>query len=69
MDIDEDASRDDADQFLKMHVVPWLNQLEQDVVTNACSMPESLAAALSTPGRSLEELVEAFKAKVPWLLV
>ena len=48
MDIDEDASRDDADQFLKTHIVPWLNQLEQNAVTNDCSMPESLAAALST---------------------
>ena len=27
MDVDEDASRDNADQFLKTHIVPWLNLL------------------------------------------
>ena len=54
MDVDEDASRDNADQFLKMHIVPWLNQLEQNAVTNAYSMPEYLAVALSTSGKSPE---------------
>ena len=54
MDVDEDASRDNADQFLRTHVVPWLNQLEQNAVTNAYSMPEYLAAALSTSGKSPE---------------
>ena len=38
----------------KMHIVPWLNQLEQNAVTNAYSMPEYLAVALSTSGKSPE---------------
>ena len=67
MDVDEDASRDNADQFLRTHVVPWLNQLELNAVTNDCSMPESLAAALSEFGMSREKLVQAFKEKVPWV--
>ena len=67
MDVDKDAPGNDPDQFLKMHIIPWLNQLEQNAVSNAYSMPECLAAALSTSGESPEELVQAFKEKVPWL--
>ena len=67
VDDDEDASQDNADQFLKKHIVPWLNQLEQNAVTNAYYMLEYLAAALSTSGGSTEELVQAFKEKVSGL--
>ena len=67
MDIDQDSLQDEADKFLKTHIVPWLDQLEQNAVTNAYSMPESLAAALSKFGKSREKLVQAFKEKVPWL--
>ena len=67
MDVDKDAPGNDPDQFLKMHIIPWLNQLEQNAVSNAYSMPGCLAAALSTFGESPEELVQAFKEKVPWL--
>ena len=52
-----------ADKFLRDGVVPWMYPL--DVVGS--SLPEALDAVLAALGKTSEALVQAPKAKVPWL--
>jgi hypothetical protein len=53
----------DADKFLRNEVVGWMSSLE----AVGSSLPEALDAALAMIGKTPEEMVVAFKAKVPWL--
>ena len=53
----------DADKFLRNEVVGWMSSLEAVV---GSSLPEALDAALAALGRTPEDLVQAFKVKVPW---
>ena len=53
----------DADNFLRNEVVGWMSSLE----AVGPSLPEALDAALAALGKTPEDMVQAFKVKVPWL--
>ena len=53
----------DADKFLRNEVVGWMSSLE----AVGSSLPEALDAALAALGKTPEDMVQAFKVKVPWL--
>ena len=53
----------DTDKFLRNEVVGWMSSLE----AVGSSLPEALDAALARLGKTPEDMVQAFKDKVPWL--
>ena len=53
----------DADKFLRNEVVGWMSSLE----AVGSSLPEALDAALARLGKTPEDMVQAFKVKVPWV--
>ena len=53
----------DTDKFLRNEVVGWISSLEAE----SSSLPEALDAALARLGKTPEDMVLAFKGKVPWL--
>ena len=53
----------DADKFLRNEVVGWMSSLE----AVGSSLPEALDAALAALGKTPEDMVQAFKVKVPWV--
>ena len=52
----------DTDKFLRNEVVGWISSLE----AVGSSLPEALDAALARLGKTPEDMVKAFKSKVPW---
>ena len=57
------AALADTDKFLRNEVVGWISSLEAE----SSSLPEALDAALARLGKTPEDMVQAFKGKVPWL--
>ena len=57
------AALADTDKFLRNEVVGWISSLE----AVGSSLPEALDAALARLGKTPEDMVQAFKGKVPWL--
>ena len=55
----------DTDKFLRVEVVSWMSSLG----VGGSSLVEGLAAALAALAKSPDEMVQAFKAKVPWTQV
>ena len=53
----------DTDKFLRNEVVGWMSSLE----AVGSSLPEALDAALAALGKTPEDMVQAFKVKVPWV--
>ena len=60
---DTGAALADTDKFLRNEVVGWISSLE----AVGSSLPEALDAALARLGKTPEDMVQAFKVKVPWL--
>ena len=54
-----------TDTFLRVEVVSWMSSLG----VGGSSLVEGLAAALAALAKSPDEMVQAFKAKVPWTQV
>ena len=57
------AALADTDKFLRNEVVGWISSLE----AVGSSLPEALDAVLARLGKTPEDMVQAFKGKVPWL--
>ena len=55
----------DTDKFLRVEVVSWMSSLG----VGGSSLVEGLVAALAALAKSPDEMVQAFKAKVPWTQV
>ena len=52
----------ETNKFLRDEVVGWMSSLE----VGGSSLVEGLAAVLAATGKSPDEMVQAFKGKVPW---
>ena len=55
----------ETNNFLRDEVVGWMSSLE----VGGSSLVEGLAAVLAATGKSPDEMVQAFKVKVPWTQV
>ena len=55
----------ETNKFLRDEVVGWMSSLE----VGGSSLVEGLAAVLAATGKSPDEMVQAFKVKVPWTQV
>ena len=55
----------ETNKFLGVEVVGWMSSLE----VGGSSLVEGLAAVLAATGKSPDEMVQAFKVKVPWTQV
>ncbi len=63
----EDAGNKEAEEFLQHILVPWMSNLESDASANGVSLPDMLAKSLGPFGGTSDELVQAFKMRVPWV--
>ena len=59
------AALADTDKFLRNEVVGWISSLEAE--SSSLTLPEALDAALARLGKTPDDMVLAFKGKVPWL--
>ena len=59
------AALADTDKFLRNEVVGWISSLEAE--SSPLTLPEALDAALARLGKTPDDMVLAFKGKVPWL--
>lgn len=62
------GEEDEANDFLQNKVAPWMDRLQSTAVSGGKSLADALADALTDGVGAMdpEEVVQAFKSKVPW---